>query len=64
MSNTLLDMIKDEAADYVDVRFTDPRGKLQHVTLCSDQVDEDFIAEGLCLTAPQLRAGNPSKPPT
>ena len=46
MSNTLLDMIKDEAADYVDVRFTDPRGKLQHVTLCSDQVDEDFIAEG------------------
>jgi glutamine synthetase len=39
-------MIKDEAADYVDVRFTDPRGKLQHVTLCADQVDEDLIAEG------------------
>ena len=46
MSNLLLDMIKDEAADYVDVRFTDPRGKLQHVTLCADQVDEDLIAEG------------------
>jgi glutamine synthetase len=46
MSNTLLDMIKEEAAEYVDVRFTDPRGKLQHVTLCSDQVDEDFLAEG------------------
>jgi glutamine synthetase len=46
MSNKLLDMMKDEAADYVDVRFTDPRGKLQHVTLCADQVDEDFIAEG------------------
>ena len=46
MSNTLLDMIKSEAAEYVDIRFTDPRGKLQHVTLCSDQVDEDFIAEG------------------
>jgi glutamine synthetase len=28
------------------VRFTDPRGKLQHVTLCADQVDEDLIAEG------------------
>ena len=46
MSNLLLDMIKDEAANYVDVRFTDPRGKLQHVTLCADQVDEDLIAEG------------------
>ncbi len=46
MSNTLLDMIKSEAAEYVDVRFTDPRGKLQHVTLCADQVDEDFLAEG------------------
>ena len=46
MSNLLLEMIKDEAADYVDVRFTDPRGKLQHVTLCADQVDEDLIAEG------------------
>ena len=46
MSNLLLDMIKNEAADYDDVRFTDPRGKLQHVTLCADQVDEDLIAEG------------------
>ena len=47
MSNKLLDMIKEEAADYVDVRFTDPRGKLQHVTLCADQVDEDFIEDAM-----------------
>jgi glutamine synthetase len=46
MSNTLLKMIEDEKADYVDIRFTDPRGKLQHVTLCADQVDADFIEEG------------------
>ncbi len=46
MSNTLLKMIKDEEAEYVDVRFTDPRGKLQHVTVVSDLVDEDFIEEG------------------
>ncbi|MEP1520934.1 MULTISPECIES: type I glutamate--ammonia ligase [Ascidiaceihabitans] len=46
MSNKVLDMIKDEDAEYVDIRFTDPRGKLQHVTLCSDQVDEDFLEEG------------------
>ncbi len=46
MSNKVLDMIKDEDAEYVDIRFTDPRGKLQHVTLCADQVDEDFLEEG------------------
>ncbi|UOA26811.1 type I glutamate--ammonia ligase [Pseudosulfitobacter sp. DSM 107133] len=46
MGNKVLDMIKDEGAEYVDIRFTDPRGKLQHVTLIADQVDEDFLEEG------------------
>ncbi len=41
-----LKMVKDEDAEYVDIRFTDPRGKLQHVTVMSDQVDEDFLEEG------------------
>ena len=45
-TESLLKMIEDEAAAYVDVRFTDPRGKLQHVTVVSDLVDEDFIEEG------------------
>ncbi|QIE54879.1 type I glutamate--ammonia ligase [Pikeienuella piscinae] len=38
--------IKDEDVAYVDIRFTDPRGKLQHVTVMEDQVDEDFISDG------------------
>ncbi len=42
----LLKMIQDEDVAYVDIRFTDPRGKLQHVTLMQDQVDEDFLEEG------------------
>ncbi|PPB81646.1 L-glutamine synthetase [Albidovulum inexpectatum] len=42
----VLKLIKDEEVEYVDVRFTDPRGKLQHVTLISDLVDEDFFEEG------------------
>ena len=41
-----LKLIKDEDVEYVDVRFTDPRGKLQHVTIVADLVDEDFIDEG------------------
>jgi glutamine synthetase len=39
-------MIKDEDAAYVDIRFTDVRGKLQHVTVDVDLVDEDFLEEG------------------
>ena len=39
-------MIKDEDIAYVDIRFTDPRGKLQHVTVDCDLVDEDFLEEG------------------
>jgi glutamine synthetase len=42
----VLKLIKDEDAAYVDIRFTDPRGKLQHVTVMSDLVDEDFLDEG------------------
>lgn len=41
-----LKKIADEDVEYVDIRFTDPRGKLQHVTVMSDQVDEDFLDEG------------------
>ena len=47
MSNdAVLKQIKDEEVVYVDIRFTDPRGKLQHVTVMADQVDEDFLEEG------------------
>ena len=46
MASTLLDLIKSEEAEYVDIRFTDPRGKLQHVTVVSDLVDQDFVDDG------------------
>ena len=42
----VLKSIADEDVEYVDIRFTDPRGKLQHVTVMADQVDTDFIEEG------------------
>ncbi|MEM8751606.1 MAG: type I glutamate--ammonia ligase [Pseudomonadota bacterium] len=38
--------IKDDDVAYVDLRFTDPRGKLQHVTAISSECDEDFFTEG------------------
>ncbi|MHA6323531.1 type I glutamate--ammonia ligase [Roseivivax sp. CAU 1753] len=44
--DAVLKLMKDEDVEYVDVRFTDPRGRLQHVTLIADEVDEDFLEEG------------------
>ncbi|WP_102109936.1 type I glutamate--ammonia ligase [Oceaniglobus roseus] len=45
-ASDMLKTIKDDDVEYVDIRFTDPRGKLQHVTVMADQVDEDFIESG------------------
>ena len=42
----LVKRIADEDIQYVDIRFTDPRGKLQHVTVINDEVDEDFLEGG------------------
>ena len=43
---TICKMIKDEGIEYVDIRFTDPRGKMQHVTAIVDIIDEDWFTEG------------------
>ncbi len=45
-ASSILKKIKDEGINYVDVRFTDPRGKMHHLTLDQSLVDEDFFAEG------------------
>ena len=43
----VLKAIKDNDVKYVDLRFTDPRGKWQHVTFDQTLVDEEAFAEGL-----------------
>ncbi|PLS20616.1 type I glutamate--ammonia ligase [Neptunicoccus cionae] len=44
--NDVMKLIADEDVAYVDVRFTDPRGKLQHVTVIIDEIDEEWFEEG------------------
>ena len=44
---TVLEMIKDNDVKYVDFRFTDPRGKWQHVAQHVDTVDEEMLEEGI-----------------
>src|SRR5262245_58359655 len=46
-AEAVLKLIKDKEVKYVDLRFTDPRGKMQHVSFDVSQVGEDAFAEGL-----------------
>ena len=43
----VLKMIKDNDVKFVDFRFTDPRGKWQHVTVDVSTIEEDTFAEGI-----------------
>ena len=43
----VLKLMKDKDVRYVDCRFTDPRGKWQHVTFDVSMFEEDTFAEGV-----------------
>ncbi len=45
-SEDVLKLMKDEDIAYLDIRFVDPRGRMLHVTIVGDLVDEDFLEEG------------------
>src|SRR5580704_17776547 len=42
----VLKMMKDNEVTYVDFRFTDPRGKWQHVTFDISMMGDDTFTEG------------------
>ncbi len=46
MSERTLNLIKENEARWVDLRFTDTRGKEQHVTIPSKVVTESFFEDG------------------
>ncbi|HIP53170.1 MAG TPA: glutamate--ammonia ligase [Chromatiales bacterium] len=46
MGSKVLKMIKDKEVRFVDFRFTDTRGKEQHVTVPAGMVDEDVFTDG------------------
>lgn len=45
-ASDILKLIKEKEIEFVDLRFTDPRGKLQHMTQDLTTIDEDFLNEG------------------
>jgi glutamine synthetase len=45
-ANTILDMIKEQEIEWVDLRFTDPKGKWQHLSMVAGLIDEDQLTDG------------------
>ena len=46
MSDQIFKTIKEKDVQYVDLRFTDIRGKMQHVTFDLSMVDKDLFVDG------------------
>ncbi|WP_199609708.1 glutamate--ammonia ligase [Flocculibacter collagenilyticus] len=46
MSHSVLEFIKENEVKFIDLRFTDTKGKEQHVTIPHHQIDEDFFEDG------------------
>ena len=43
----VLKLLADEDIPFVDLRFTDPRGKWQHLTMTADFIDDDSFTDGI-----------------
>ncbi|HXZ15099.1 MAG TPA: glutamine synthetase beta-grasp domain-containing protein, partial [Roseiarcus sp.] len=55
----VLKAIKDNDVKYLDWRFTDPRGKWQHVTFDQTVVTEDAFADGLMFDGSSIAGWRP-----
>ena len=56
----ILAEIKEKDVKYVDVRFTDIRGAMQHVTFDIALVDEEFLTDGTMFDGSSSPAGRRS----
>lgn len=46
-AGTILKLIEEKEIEWVDLRFTDPKGKWQHLSMVSKVIDEDALTDGL-----------------
>ncbi|XOV87074.1 MAG: type I glutamate--ammonia ligase [Pseudomonadota bacterium] len=59
MSEKTLKLIKESEARWVDLRFTDSRGKEQHVTNHARKIDEDFFESGAMFDGSSIAGWKP-----
>ena len=51
----VLAYIKDEGIEFVDVRFCDLPGVMQHFNVPAESIDEDFFTEGQMFDGSSIR---------
>jgi glutamine synthetase len=63
-ADEVLSYIKDEDVKFVDIRFCDLPGIMQHFNVPAESLDEDFFTVGRPSTAPRSAASRRSTSPT
>ena len=51
----VIEYVKNEGVEFVDIRFTDLPGVQQHFSITADQFDEDVFEEGLAFDGSSIR---------
>ena len=51
----VLRQIKDDGIEFVDLKFADLHGKWQHLTVCTDMIEEESFTEGLAFDGSSIR---------
>ena len=46
-ASTILKRIADEEIEWLDLRFTDPKGRWHHMTMVASAIDEDQLTDGI-----------------
>ncbi len=54
MTEDILKTLQEKDIHYVDLRFTDPRGQMHHLTLASSQIDGDMLEDGVMFDGSSL----------
>ena len=57
-SKKVLKLIEDKQVEFVDLRFTEPKGKLQHLTMDSTLVDEEMLDKGVFFDGSSIAGWN------
>ena len=63
-ASDVLKMVKDKDVKFVDFRFTDTKGKMQHVTAHASTSTKTRFRTATPSTAPRSPVGRASKLPT
>src|SRR3954451_23358910 len=52
----VMEMLTEHSVEYVDLRFTDPRGKWQHTAQHVSTIDEDVFRDGIMFDGSSIAA--------